>query len=130
MAAAARPDDASPSGPSAGRSSALEFARRLAGHPAVERVRYPGLGDPVAARYECAFGPLFSLDVADVEGAERVDRSPRVIENPTSLGGVASTLETRARWESERVPAGLLRLSVGLEDVEDLWADLAQALDA
>ena len=48
-----------------------------------------------------------------------------MIENATSLGGVASTLEARARWEGDRVPAGLLRLSVGLEDVEDLWADLA-----
>ena len=59
-----------------------------------------------------------------------MERSLRLIENATSLGGVASTLEARARWEHERVPAGLLRLSVGLEDVEDIWADLARALDA
>ena len=59
-----------------------------------------------------------------------VERGLALIENATSLGGVASTLEARARWEGERVPPGLLRLSVGLEDVEDLWADLAQALDA
>jgi cystathionine gamma-synthase len=110
-------------------TTALELAHRLAGHRAVERVRYPGLGDPIAAQYVDAFGPLLSFDVADEHAAARVERGLRLIENATSLGGVASTLEARARWEPERVPSGLLRLSVGLEDVEDLWADLAQALD-
>lgn len=108
--------------------TALELARRLAGHPAVERVRYPGLGDPVAARYTSAHGPMLSFDVAGAERAAAVERSLRLIENATSLGGVASTLEARARWEGARVPPGLLRLSVGLEDVEDLWADLDRAL--
>lgn len=111
-------------------TSALELAHRLAEHPRVKRVRYPGLGDPVAARYVEAFGPLLSFDVADAAGAARVERSLRLIENATSLGGVASTLEARARWEGSRVPGGLLRLSVGLEDVEDLWADLVQALES
>jgi cystathionine gamma-synthase len=111
-------------------ATALELARRLAGHPAVQRVRYPGLGpDPVAARYLEAFGPLLSFDVAGADAAARVERALEVIENATSLGGVASTLEGRARWEPDRVPPGLVRLSVGLEDVEDLWADLAQAID-
>ncbi len=110
-------------------ATALEIARRLTGHPAVERVRYPGLGDEVAARYVRSFGPLLSFDVADAERAEHVERTLRVIENATSLGGVASTLEARARWEPDRVPPGLLRLSVGLEDVDDLWADLTQALE-
>jgi cystathionine gamma-synthase len=108
--------------------SALVLARRLADHPRVQQVRYPGLGDPVAARYVEAFGPLLSFDVADGETAANVERSLDLIENATSLGGVASTLEARARWEGSRVPAGLLRLSVGLEDVDDLWADLTQAL--
>jgi cystathionine beta-lyase/cystathionine gamma-synthase len=111
-------------------ASALEIARRLAGHPSVQRVRYPGLGDDVAARYVRAFGPLLSFDVADGERAARLERSLRLIQNATSLGGVASTLEARGRWEGDRVPPGLLRLSVGLEDVEDIWADLAHALDA
>lgn len=110
-------------------ASALELARRLADHPAVLRVRYPGLGDPVAARYVDAFGPLISFDVADAEAAVGVERRLRLIENATSLGGVNSTLEARARWEPERVPPGLLRLSVGLEDPDDLWTDLAQALE-
>ena len=110
--------------------SALELARRLEGHPAVRTVRYPGLDDVVAARYVSAFGMLLSFDVADADQALSVERGLRLIENATSLGGVASTLEARARYEGDRVPAGLLRLSVGLEDVDDLWADLAQALDA
>jgi cystathionine gamma-lyase len=110
-------------------ASALELATRLARHPAVVQVRYPGLGpDPVAARYVSAFGPLLSFDLADGDAALRVETSLKLIENATSLGGVASTLEARARWEGDRVPAGLLRLSVGLEDIEDLWADLDQAV--
>jgi len=110
--------------------SALELARRLQSHPAVRNVRHPGLGDPVASRYVTAFGPLLSFDVAGAEEAAAVERALQLIENATSLGGVASTLEARARYEGNRVPPGLLRLSVGLENVEDLWADLAQALDA
>jgi cystathionine gamma-synthase len=111
-------------------ASALELAGRLAEHRAVQRVRYPGLGpDPVAAGYVDAFGPLLSFDLADADAAERLERSLELIGNATSLGGVASTLEARARWEPTRVPPGLVRLSVGLEDVDDLWADLAQALD-
>ena len=111
-------------------ASALELARRLSGHPAVTVVRYPGLDDRVAARYVNAFGPLLSFDVADGERALQVECSLGLIENATSLGGVSSTLEARARWERERVPPGLLRLSVGLEHVDDLWADLDQALRA
>ena len=110
-------------------ASALVLAERLAAHPKVERVRYPGLGDAVAARYVDAFGPLLSFDVADAEAALGVERGLQLIENATSLGGVNSTLEARARWEGERVPAALLRLSVGLEDPDDLWADLAAALE-
>ena len=93
-------------------------------------VRYPGLGNEVAARYVRAFGPLLSFDVADAERAVSLERALKLIENATSLGGVVSTLEARARWEGDRVPPGLLRLSVGLEDPDDLWADLTQALDA
>jgi cystathionine gamma-synthase len=110
-------------------ASALALARRLAEHRLVQRVRYPGLGDAVAAHYVEAFGPLLSFDVADAATAAKVERGLRLIENATSLGGVNSTLEARARWEGDRVPAGLLRLSVGLEDPDDLWADLSQALE-
>jgi cystathionine gamma-synthase len=97
-------------------ATATELARRLGEHPAVTVVRFPG------------FSGLLSFDVADGEAARRVETSLRVIENATSLGGTRSVLESRARWEGDRVPAGLLRLSVGLEDADVLWADLEQAL--
>jgi cystathionine gamma-synthase len=97
--------------------TATELARRLEDHQAVETVRYPG------------FGGLLSFDVAGAEEARHVETSLRLIANATSLGGVESVLEARARWEPDRVPAGLLRLSVGLEPLEALWADLAQALE-
>lgn len=98
-------------------ASAALVAERLAKHPKVSIVRYPGLGG------------MLSFDVADGEAARRVETSTRAIVNSTSLGSVTSLIESRARWEGDRVPAGLLRLSVGLEDPEAIWADLAQALD-
>jgi cystathionine gamma-synthase len=98
-------------------TSATAIAERLEAHAAVETVRYPG------------FGGLLSFDVADGEAARQVETSLREIKNATSLGGVESVLESRTRWEGDRVPAGLLRLSVGLEDVDELWRDLEQALD-
>jgi cystathionine gamma-synthase len=98
-----------------GETAAL-LAERLRTHPAVETVRYPGLGG------------LLSFDVADAETARKVETSTSVIVNATSLGGVTSLIESRRRWEGERVPPGLLRLSVGLEDPDVLWADLEQAL--
>lgn len=97
--------------------TATEIARRLGEHPAVRVVRYPG------------FGGLLSFDVAD-DAARSVEVSTRLIRNQTSLGGVTSSIETRHRWEGNRVPRGLLRLSVGLEDVDALWADLEPALSA
>jgi len=96
--------------------TAALIAERLAAHPKVETVRYPGLG------------ALMSFDVADGDAAKRVETSTRVVVNATSLGSVTSLIESRARWEGDRVPAGLLRLSVGLEDPDAIWADLDQAL--
>jgi cystathionine gamma-synthase len=93
--------------------SATELARRLEEHPAVERVRYPG------------FSGLISFDVANPRA---VETRTRVILNATSLGGIHSTLESRHRWEGDRIPRGLLRLSVGLEEVDQLWEDLVKAL--
>jgi cystathionine gamma-synthase len=97
-------------------ASARVLAERLAGHEAVATVRYPG------------FSFLLSFDVADGSAAGRVERTVRTIVNATSLGGTRSKLEARHRWEGDRIPTGLLRLSVGLEDPEALWADLEQAL--
>jgi cystathionine gamma-synthase len=93
--------------------TATELARRLAEHDAVERVRYPG------------YSGVISFDVTDARAVET--RTKRIL-NATSLGGETSTIESRHRWEGDRIPRGLLRLSVGLEDVEDLWKDLEQAL--
>jgi cystathionine gamma-synthase len=97
--------------------SALELAKRLGEHPNVLQVRHAGIGG------------LLSFDVAGAAEARHVETSLRLITNATSLGGVHSVLESRARWEGDRVPPGLLRLSVGLEPVEQLWGDLAQALE-
>jgi cystathionine gamma-synthase len=70
-----------------------------------------------------------SFDVAGgAEAARQVETSVQLIANATSLGGVDSVLETRARWEGDRVPASLVRFSVGIEDVDELWEDLEQAL--
>ncbi len=96
--------------------TAALLAERLRAHQAVETVRYPGLGG------------LLSFDVADAETAHKVETSTRVIVNASSLGGVTSLIESRRRWEGERVPPGLLRVSAGLEDPETLWADLEQAV--
>jgi cystathionine gamma-synthase len=96
--------------------SARVIADRLRDHPAVSVVRYPG------------FGALMSFDVPDAHAARRVETSTELIGNKTSLGGVVSRIEARSRWEGDRVPPGLLRLSVGLEDADALWADVEQAL--
>ncbi|MFD2093282.1 trans-sulfuration enzyme family protein [Blastococcus deserti] len=113
--------------------TAGELAARLAAHPAVSRVRYPGLpGDPhheLAARQMRGFGAVLSFEVTDAATADAVCTAVRVVTHATSLGGVESTIERRAKLPGqEHVPAALLRLSVGVEHVEDLWADLAAAL--
>jgi cystathionine gamma-synthase len=98
-------------------ATARQLAERLAAHPAVKTVRYPG------------FSFLVSFDVADGKAAGLVERALRVVENATSLGGTRSKLEARHRWEGDRIPTGLIRLSVGLEEQETLWSDLEAALD-
>ncbi|WP_281966137.1 trans-sulfuration enzyme family protein [Serinicoccus marinus] len=102
-------------------ANARELVARLEEHPVVQRVRYPG------------FGGMVSVEVAGgVERAEAICAATRLWVHSTSLGGVESQIERRRRHalEVETVPETLLRLSVGVEDVEDLWADLARALDA
>jgi cystathionine gamma-synthase len=118
------------------QSNAAELARRLGTHPAVARVRYPGLpGDPghaVATRQMSGYGSLLAFEtVGDAAAAQSVCERTRLWLHATSLGGVESSLERRRRWadESTEVPENLIRLSVGIEDVEDLWDDLRQALD-
>lgn len=117
------------------QSSAAELARRAQGHPSVAAVRYPGLpGDPGHARAAAqmdGFGSVLCLELPSAEAADDVTRNVRLWTPATSLGGVESLIERRRRHDSEpaTVPEGLLRLSVGIENVEDLWNDLKAALD-
>jgi len=116
------------------QDSAGVLATRLREHPAVERVRYPGLADDpghaLATRQMTGFGAMLSFEVrGGAAAADAVCRALRVVTNATSLGGVESTIERRAKLAGqEHIPAGLLRFSVGVEHVEDLWDDLSQAL--
>ena len=100
-------------------ANAATLAERLAAHPAVAEVRYPGFGGMLAAVLPTA------------EQADLLTHSTKLWVHATSLGGVESTFERRRRWktESATVPDGLVRMSVGIEDVDDLWDDLSQALD-
>jgi cystathionine gamma-synthase len=116
-------------------SNALELARRLSGHPDVERVRYPGLPDDPgherAAAQMAGFGAMVAFEVrGGAAPAEAAAKATRLIVHATSLGGIETTMERRARWadEGERTSPGLVRLSVGCEHVDDLWADLVHAL--
>jgi cystathionine gamma-synthase len=118
------------------QAAAAELAERLARHPRVTRVRYPGLADgpghAIASRQMTGFGSLLSFELAGgAEAADRVCRATELIVHATSLGGVETLIDRRARWPGEHeTPDSLLRLSVGCEHVDDLWADLERALDA
>jgi cystathionine gamma-synthase len=100
------------------QANAVELVRRLTGHPGVSEVRYPG------------FGAMVSVVLADAAAADALTHGTSLWVHATSLGGVESTFERRRRWRSEPVtiPEGLVRLSVGIEDIEDLWEDLVAAL--
>jgi len=116
------------------QANAGELARRLAKHPHVETVRYPGLpdhpGHALACRQMRGFGTMVAFDVAGgAVAAEAVVGAVRLATAGTSLGGVETLIERRGRWAGEQgLPPGLLRMSVGIEDVEDLWRDLDMAL--
>jgi cystathionine gamma-synthase len=100
-------------------ASAQVLVARLSEHPAVHRVRYPG------------FGAVVSFELADAPTVDRACAATKIIWHATSLGGVETTMERRsAHPGQEHIPDGLIRMSVGCEDVGDLWADLEQALGA
>ncbi len=103
------------------QANAAELARRLSGHPAVSEVRYPGFG-AIVAPVLAGGGPA----------ADLFTHGTSLWVHATSLGSVESTFERRRRWKTEAatIPEGLVRMSVGIEDVDDLWADLEQALDS
>ena len=124
--------------------NALELARRLSRHPRVAEVFYPGLDrhpahDVARRQMSLGFGPLLSFDVrGGSSAAKTVIEALEVVLHAPSLGGVES-LASLPAYTSHRqmtpdelstwgIPDGLVRLSVGIEDVEDLWSDLDQAL--
>ena len=118
-------------------ANALTVAKALASSNKVEQVFYPGLpshqGHGVASRQMTSFGGMLSVLVkGGWEDAVSVAAKVKLFQNATSLGGVESLIEHRASAEgsSSTSPKNLLRLSVGLEDVDDLIADLVQALGA
>ncbi|MCC0578555.1 cystathionine gamma-lyase [Streptomyces californicus] len=115
-------------------TTALALAEVMAKRAEVTGLRYPGLpGDPshpVAARQMRRFGSVVSFELADREAAERFLSALRLVDDATSFGGVRSTAERRGRWGGDAVAEGFIRFSVGVEDPEDLLADVEQALNA
>ncbi len=128
----------------AANANALELARRLGGHAEVAQVFYPGLPEhpshAIAARQmHEGFGPLLSFDVrGGADAALRVVNALRLIRHGASLGGVESLASLAAHTSHKMIgpegrrragiPEGLVRVSAGIESVDDLWADLRQAL--
>ncbi|MTA34480.1 MAG: cystathionine gamma-synthase, partial [Actinobacteria bacterium] len=119
------------------QENALELATRLSKDGRVAKVRYPGLPTDVyhqmAKSFMKGFGAMISFDVnGTVDQVDLMCNSSRLITNATSLGGVESIWERRRRWatESASVPENLIRLSVGIENVDDLWADIEHAFTA
>ncbi len=117
--------------------SALALAEHFEGHAHVEAVIYPGLpshkGHEIAKRQmDGGFGGMMSIQVkGGAEAALNVARRCKVFTRATSLGGVESLIEHRYTIEGERspIPKDWLRLSIGIESVDDLIADLEQALE-
>jgi cystathionine gamma-synthase len=115
------------------QASAQLIAQRLEADAAVASVRYPGLpshpGHALALSQMAGPGAVLSFELADADTAEAFTSGLRLVVVGTSFGGVETTVDRRNRWPGEeQIPPGLLRLSVGIEDVEDLWRDLEQAL--
>jgi cystathionine gamma-synthase len=118
------------------QQTAMQLSQKLEAHPAVTRVRYPGLpSNPtheVAKRVLKGFGTIISFELTGGAAfADNVCRNVKLIRHATSLGAVESTMERRAAIPGqEHIPPSLLRLSVGIEHADDLWADIESALDA
>jgi cystathionine gamma-lyase len=115
-------------------ANAQQLAELLAARPDVAAVRYPGLpGDPshpLAARQMSRYGSVVSFDVTTAARANAFLAAAELVTEATSFGGVHTTAERRARWGTDAISPGLVRLSAGIEDAADLLADVTQALDA
>jgi cystathionine gamma-synthase len=124
------------------QASAAVLAERLSTHPLIDTIRFPGLpADPGHERAKTqmtGFGSIVCVQIAPVAGLSGADAADKLVRSlqlwlpATSLGGVESLIERRRRHAAEplSVPENLVRLSVGIENIEDLWADLKQALDS
>ncbi|SOD63796.1 cystathionine gamma-lyase [Streptomyces zhaozhouensis] len=112
--------------------NALAVAHALAARPEVSGLRHPGLPEDrdhaLAARQMHSFGCVVSFTLPDRAHAERFLAALRLVDDATSFGGVRSTAERRGRWGGDAVPEGFVRLSLGIEDPEDLVADVRRAL--
>ena len=113
--------------------NALALATALASHPAVRCVRYPGLPDdrshPVAVNQMRRFGGLVSVELADADAVHALVHRSELLVAATSFGGIHTSVDRRARW-GDAVPDGFARISAGLEDTDDLVADVVAALRA
>ena len=114
--------------------NAQRIAEFLTTRPEVKSVLYPGLpthpGHDIAARQMKYFGAVLSFELADRAAAEGFFKKAKLVTEATSFGGTCTCAERRARWGGDAVPEGFIRLSAGLENIDDLLADLAQAIDA
>ena len=115
-------------------ANAMALAEALQADERVRGVRYPGLpghpGHEVAARQMDRFGMVLGFELADAETAQRFLASAELVAEATSFGGVHTTAERRARWGTDAVSEGFIRMSAGLEDEDDLLADVLGAVDA
>lgn len=118
----------------ASQQNAMELAQRLESDPRITRVRYPGLPShgthEVARSFMSGFGAMLSFETdGDAERCDLVLGRLELINHATSLGGIETTVERRASLAGQqRIPPTLVRMSVGCEDVDDLWSDLDHAL--
>jgi cystathionine gamma-lyase len=115
-------------------ANALAIAELLATRSEVVEVLYPGLkthpGHAIAARQMTHFGAVLSFELKSQAAAEAFLAKAELLTEATSFGGVTTTAERRAKWGGDAVAGGLIRLSAGCEAVEDLIADISQALNS
>ncbi|MEZ0366731.1 cystathionine gamma-lyase [Mycobacterium sp. pUA109] len=112
-------------------ANAQALATMLRGHPAVRRVRYPGLPDdpayPVAEAQMSRFGCLVAVELADAAAVHALVQCSELLIASTSFGGIHTTVDRRARW-GDPVPEGFARIALGIEDTDDLLTDVSRAL--
>jgi cystathionine gamma-lyase len=115
-------------------ANALALAEALRARDDLLAVRYPGLPDDpahaVAAQQMRLFGPVLSFTLPDASAAQQFLEEATLVVEATSFGGTHTMAERRQRWGSDGVAEGLVRLSAGLEDPDDLIKDVTRALDA